>query len=160
MRLCNQAPDWIYRSGQASALFKVLVPQLIPAAVIETPVCENLVRPKAPALIYLKRRAARFCCCCCCCCCCSSSFFWGRGSSLLLHSACALKKQQHGMRSHSPRKGQRPCSSCLAAAKGALSESGSQGRRFYRIREGWVFFFFFFFFFSLMPFFFFLDYCT
>jgi hypothetical protein len=27
-------------------------------------------------------------------------------------------------------------SSCLAAAKGALSESNSQGRRFYRIREG------------------------
>jgi hypothetical protein len=38
------------------------------------------------------------------------------------------------MRSRSPRKGQRPRSSCLAAAKGALSESGSpsQGRRFYR----------------------------
>jgi hypothetical protein len=53
------------------------------------------------------------------------------GKVLRLLAAYALSKKKHGMRSHSPRKGQRPRSSCLAAAKG-----GSQGRRFYRIREG------------------------
>jgi hypothetical protein len=43
----------------------------------------------------------------------------GVASSLLLRSVCALQKK-HGMRPHSPRKGQRPRISCLAAAKGAL----------------------------------------
>jgi hypothetical protein len=65
----------------------------------------------------------------------SFSFSFGK----VLHSCCAAHElsKKHGLRSHSPRKGQRPRSRCLAAAKGVLGESGSQSRRFYRDRRGW-----------------------
>jgi hypothetical protein len=57
------------------------------------------------------------------------SFFLERFFTLAAQRMRSPTKK-NGMRSHSPRKGQWPRSSCLAAAKGALSESGSQGRRF------------------------------
>jgi hypothetical protein len=65
--------------------------------------------------------------------------FFGKGSSLLLRSVCALQKKNTGCApTHRGRDNGHASVSCLAAAKGALSESGSQGggRRFYRIREG------------------------